>query len=228
MKSMRDIGNTTTTSVHVLSDAGSGRSFVTMVDDDRYAELIASVSSRIAQRARSVVLKTSPVLAENWRILAKDMADRLSALGIRQASFIGVGSCAALAEDLALSAPKAVRSLVVIDSPLRPHPTRWERIVDALECRLPFGLPLRLGLRGFNVRSYAHRLRCPVLTVATPRASHFVASELAALGALAPTSWHLSLRGVSANDEARELGDIVVEFQDTPAKCPQKNRQEAL
>lgn len=225
---MHSIDNTTTTSVHVLSDVGSGRSFVTIVDDDCYMELITSVSSRISHRARSVVLKTPPVLADNWRVLAKDMTDRLSGLGIRQASFIGVGSCAALAEDLALSAPKSVRSLVVIDSPLRPHPTRWERIVDAIESRLPFGLPLRLGLRGFNVRSYAHRLRCPVLTVATPRASQFVASELAALGGLAPTSWHLSLKGVSAADEARELGDIVVEFQDTPAKCPQKNRQEAV
>jgi pimeloyl-ACP methyl ester carboxylesterase len=225
---MHAIDNTTTTSVHILSDVGTGRSFVTLVDDDRYSALITSVSARISQKARSVVLKTPPVLVDNWRAIAKDMTDRLAALGIRQASFVGVGSCAALAEDLALSAPKSVRSLIVIDSPLRPHPTRWERIVDTLERRLPFGLPLRLGSKGFNVRSYAHRLRCPVLTVATARASHFVASELAALGALAPTSWHLSLRGKSETEEARELGDIVFEFQDTPAKCPQKNRQEAV
>jgi pimeloyl-ACP methyl ester carboxylesterase len=219
---------TTTTSVQVLSDIGNGRSFVTIVDDDRYTALVNSVASQISKKARSVVLKTPPILADNWSAIAKDMAHVLSTLGIRQSSFIGVGSCAALAEDLALSAPKSVRSLVVIDSPLRPHPTMWERLVDAMECRLPFGLPLRLGSRGFNVRSYAHRLRCPVLTVATRRASQFVKSELAALGTLAPTSWHLSLRGMTDADEARELCDIVVGFQDTPAKCPQKNRQEAV
>ena len=219
---------TPTTSVQVLSDIGSGRSFVTIVDDDRYAELVNSVAGQISRRARSVVLRTSAIQADNWSAIAKDMKDVLSSLGIRQSSFIGVGSCAALAEDLALSAPKSVRSLVVIDSPLRPHPTMWERLVDALERRLPFGLPLRLGSKGFNVRSYAHRLRCPVLTVATKRATPFVKSELAALGALAPTAWHLSLRGTTEADEATELCDIVVGFQDTPAKCPQKNRQEAV
>jgi pimeloyl-ACP methyl ester carboxylesterase len=219
---------TSSTSMQVLSDIGTGRSFVTIVDDDQYVALVNAVAGQISQRARSVVLKTPPVLADNWSSIAKDMAEVLSGLGIRQSSFIGVGSCAALAEDLALTAPKSVRSLVVIDSPLRPHPTMWERLVDALERRLPFGLPLRLGSKGFNVRSYAHRLRCPVLTVATRRATQFVKSELAALGNLAPTSWHLSLRGVTETDEARELCDIVVGFQDTPAKCPQKNRQEAV
>jgi len=114
---MHAIDNTTTTSVHILSDVGTGRSFVTLVDDDRYSALITSVSARISQKARSVVLKTPPVLVDNWRAIAKDMTDRLAALGIRQASFVGVGSCAALAEDLALSAPKSVRSLIVIDSP---------------------------------------------------------------------------------------------------------------
>jgi pimeloyl-ACP methyl ester carboxylesterase len=211
---------TSSTSMQVLSDIGTGRSFVTIVDDDQYVALVNAVAGQISQRARSVVLKTPPVLADNWSSIAKDMAEVLSGLGIRQSSFIGVGSCAALAEDLALTAPKSVRSLVVIDSPLRPHPTMWERLVDALERRLPFGLPLRLGSKGFNVRSYAHRLRCPVLTVATRRATQFVKSE--------PTSWHLSLRGVTETDEARELCDIVVGFQDTPAKCPQKNRQEAV
>lgn len=225
---MQSAETTPTTSVQVLSDIGSGRSFVTIVDDDRYSELVNSVAGQISQRARSVVLKTPPILADNWSSIAKDMADALSKLGIRQSSFIGVGSCAALAEDLALTAPKSVRSLVVIDSPLRPHPTMWERVVDALERRLPFGLPLRLGSKGFNVRSYAHRLRCPVLTVATKRATQFVKSELAALGNLAPTSWHISLRGITDADQARELCDIVVGFQDTPAKCPQKNRQEAV
>lgn len=199
-----------------------------MYDDDSYSDLARATSDRIAERARSIVIKTPQVVAENWRAMADGLVDALSSLGIRQSSFVGIGAGASLTEDLALSSPKSVRSLVIIDSPLRPHPSWWERAIDAIEGTLPFGLPLRLGSKGFNVRSYAHRLRCPLLTVATKRATPFVRSELQALGELAPTSWYISLASKSSEKEATELGTLIVEFQDTPAKCPQKNRQEAV
>ncbi len=217
-----------TQSTHVVSDAGSGRSFIAVFDDQYYAPLIQAMSERIAERARCVVIKTPVIVADNWRAVASDLSSLLISLGIRQSSFIGVGAGAALVEDIALTSPKSVRSLIVLDSPLRPHPSIWERLIDALERRLPFGLPLRLASRGFNVRSYAHRLRCPLLTVATKRASIFVRSELQMLGRLAPTSWYVTLPESGPDEEARELGNIVVTFQDAPAKCPQKNRQEAV
>jgi len=197
-------------------------------DDESYSELARAMSERIAERARGIVIKTPQVVAENWRVVADELVAVLGSLGIRQSSFVGIGAGASLAEDLALSTPKSVRSLVVIDSPLRPHPSWWERVVDTIEERLPFGLPLRLGSKGFNVRAYAHRLRCPLLTVATRRAGPFVRSELQALGELAPTSWYISVASTSGEEEARELSTLIVEFQDTPAKCPQKNRQEAV
>lgn len=199
-----------------------------MFDDESYSDLARALSERIAERARSVLIKAPQVLAENWREVADELVVALGSLGIRQSSFVGIGAGASLAEDLALSSPKSVRSLVVIDSPLRPHPSWWERAIDTIEGKLPFGLPLRLGSKGFNVRAYAHRLRCPLLTVATRRATPFVRSELQALGELAPTSWYISLASVGGQKEAHEISALVVEFQDTPAKCPQKNRQEAV
>lgn len=225
---MHSAPSSSTASLQILSDVGTGRSFISVFDDERYTNLVNTMSQRISERARCVVVKTNQIGVENWRSAAKELAATLAQLSIRQTSFIGIGAGAALVQDLALTSPKSVRSLVVIDSPLRPHPTLWERMIDALECRLPFGLPLRLASKGFNVCSYAHRLRCPLLTVSTRRASAFLRSELQTLGQLAPTSWHVSLSESSEADEARELGSIVFAFQDTPAKCPQKNRQEAV
>lgn len=212
----------------IISDEGSGRSFVTIFDATEYAELGRVVSQRISQRARSVLVVSPGITAQNWQLLAKGLTDLLAAAGVRQASFVGLGAGAALVENLALENPKMVRTLVVVDSTLRPHPSRWERLVDKLEEKLPFGLPLRLGSRGFNVKAYAHRLRCPILVVETRRASGFVKSELQSLSQTAPTAWHVALRAGDDQGDSVELSDLVWAFQDTPAKCPQKNLQEAV
>jgi pimeloyl-ACP methyl ester carboxylesterase len=175
-----------------------------------------------------VVVRISSVTADSWRALAERFEALLSENKVRQASFVGVAAGATIVQDLALAAPKLVRTLVIIDASLRPHPTRFERFLDRVEASLPFGLPLRLGSQGFNVRAYAHRLRCPMLLVSTSRASRFVSNELHALGSVAPTAWYVDLRISDATSEAKELASYVLAFQDTPAKCPQKNLQEAV
>lgn len=212
--------------LHVIADHGSGRSFVTVIDAPEYRALGLAVTARISQRARSILVEAPAITASSWESLAQALEQLLVSFGVRQASFVGLGAGAALIQNLALENPKVVRSLVVVDSALQPHPTRWQRFVDSVERKLPFGLPLRLGARGFNVRAYAHRLRCPVLAVETNRASPFVRSELESLGMLAPTAWNVRLASRGGDEESSELGDLVWAFQDTPAKCPQKNRQE--
>jgi len=146
----------------------------------------------------------------------------LSKLNVRQASVVGMGAGATLAQNLALIHPKMVRSLAIVDSSSRPHPTRFERIVDWFEERLPFGLPLRLGSTGFNVKAYVHRLRCPLLVIATSRASAFIREELKSLAERAPTAWKVVLSG-PIDSQIADLSDALLTFQDTPAKCPQKN-----
>jgi pimeloyl-ACP methyl ester carboxylesterase len=224
---MQDASNISPT-VRVLSDQGSGRAFITVIDDPAYVELAQAISAAVGQRARSIVIQSEAITAESWRALALSFEQSLVSLNIRQASFIGVAAGATLVQNLALENPRVVRTLVIVDASLRPHPTRAERILDGIEQRLPFGLPLRLGSKGFNVRAFAHRLRCPMLLVSTRRASSFVSHELRVLGTVAPTAWFVQLSATSDQGEAQELCDLILTFQDTPAKCPQKNLQEAV
>jgi pimeloyl-ACP methyl ester carboxylesterase len=209
--------------VTVQRDVGTGRTFVVIVDDAHYSDLALAVTERLSVRARAVLVTSSPITVESWSALSTSLGDVLQNLGVRQASLIGCAAGATLAQNLALSDPKFVRSLVVLDATGRPHPTRWERIVDAIESKLPFGLPLRLGSSGFNVKSYLHRLRSPLLVVSTHRAGHFVREELASLAGMAPTAWLVDISEHSGEAETFTLCDTVEAFQDTPVKCPQKN-----
>lgn len=110
----------------------------------------------------------------------------------------------------------------MVDSPTRPHPTWVERLIDRLEEWLPFGLPLRIGAKGFNIKAYLHRLRCPVLLIATGRVGAFVRSDLQMSALRAPTAWSVSLEG-SEDEQLEQLSEALLVFQDVPAKCPQKN-----
>jgi pimeloyl-ACP methyl ester carboxylesterase len=196
--------------------------------------LAHAVATSVGQRARAILIQSAAITVESWRELADSFESLLSGLRIRQASFVGIAAGATLVQNLALENPKVVRTLVVVDASLRPHPSRLERLLDGIERKLPFGLPLRLGSKGFNVRAFAHRLRCPMLLVGTRRASRFIAQELKVLGAAAPTAWFVSLAaanddvGVGDDAEAKELCELILTFQDVPAKCPQKNLQEAV
>lgn len=212
--------------VTLRSDRGTGRAFVALVDDPEYLPMVEAIAGYIEASARSVVLESSAVTGTSWRFLSEQVQTQLVQLGVRQASLIGIGACATLAQSIALREPKSVRSMVVVDAATRPHPSRWERFVDAIERRLPFGLPLRLGAEGFNVRSYSHRFRCPLLLITTRRAGNFVREELRAFATLAPTAWRVDLSGVAGEDEARRVAETLEAFQSTPAKCPQRAGRE--
>jgi pimeloyl-ACP methyl ester carboxylesterase len=214
--------------VQVISDQGSGRPFITVVDDPSYLPLASEIATAVSQKARAIVIQSESITVESWRALADAFEGTLASLNLRQASFIGIAAGSTLVQNLALENPKVVRTLVIVDASLRPHPTKLERLLDGLEQRLPFGLPLRLGSKGFNVRAFAHRLRCPMLLVSTRRASSFISQELHTLGAVAPTAWFVQLSAASEVGEAQEMCELILTFQDTPAKCPQKNLQEAV
>jgi pimeloyl-ACP methyl ester carboxylesterase len=208
--------------IAILSDKGSGRTFITIVDDEAYLPLAKAVVDTLSAKARSVLLMSSSVTPSSWEGLSEALTAALANLHVRQASVVGMGAGAALAQNLALSQPKTVRSLAIVDSSSRPHPSRWERVVDWIEEHLPFGLPLRLGSTGFNVKAYVHRLRCPLLVIVTSRASAFIREELHSLAARAPTAWKIALSG-PLDTQIADLSEALLSFQDTPAKCPQKN-----
>lgn len=212
--------------IRVLSDTGSGRTFITVLDDRSYLPFATAVAAKLSTRARSVLLMSSAVDVSSWEGLSRVFGEKLSELGVRQASLVGMGAGATLVQNVALDQPKLVRSMAIVDSSSRPHPTRWDRCVDWLEERLPFGLPLRLGTKGFNVRAYLHRLRCPVLVIATTKASGFIQEEVRSMALRAPTAWRVFLGGTE-DEQIAELSDTLLAFQDTPAKCPQKNQKGA-
>lgn len=210
--------------MQVLSDSGSGRTFITIVDDDAYLPFATAVVEKLSARARSVLLRSSAVTASTWEGLSETLSEKLSELNVRQASLVGMGAGATLVQNLALHQPKLVRTVAIVDASSRPHPSLWERCVDWIEEHLPFGLPLRLGSKGFNVKAYLHRLRCPVLVIATGRASTFIQEEIKSTALRAPTAWRVQLAGTTESQIA-ELSDTLLTFQDTPAKCPQKNQK---
>jgi pimeloyl-ACP methyl ester carboxylesterase len=194
-----------------------------LIDDLAYLPLARAVARQMQETARVVIVASAPVNAGSWKSLSESLSLFIEQLGVRQAGFVGMGAGATLVQNLALSRPKLVRTLVCIDASSRPHPTRWERVVDRLEENLPFGLPLRLGSDGFNIKSYVHRLRAPLLVVGTNRASAFVIREMESLSRLAPTAWNVMICESDREQEAAALTETLFAFYDTPAKCPQKN-----
>ena len=212
--------------IKVLSDQGSGRTFVTIVDHESYLPFATAVVEKLALKARSVLLMSTAVTATTWETLSESFSGKLTELNVRQASSVGMGAGATLAQNVTLNQPKIVRPLAIVDSSSRPHPTRWERMVDWIEEHLPFGLPLRLGSTGFNVKAYLHRLRCPVLVIATGKANSFIREEVKSTALRAPTAWRVVLSGPIERQIA-ELSETLLNFQDTPAKCPQKNAKDS-
>jgi pimeloyl-ACP methyl ester carboxylesterase len=147
-------------SVKIVADHGSGRSCVTVIDDAQYVELAQEIVSAISKRARGIVILVNAITPETWRELAQEFERTLTNLQLRQASFVGISAGATLVQNLALENPKLVRSLVIVDASLRPHPSLVERILDEVESRLPFGL--RYGSAQKDSMSERSRIACAV------------------------------------------------------------------
>lgn len=209
--------------ISVVHDSGVGRPLLFVLEDGMYQEVAEYLASALSAQTRTIIIRCDVVTSENFEFLTEELLAALSHLGIRQAQFVGLGSGSALIQNLALHAGKIVRSMVIVDASMRPHPSTVERVLDSLERTLPFGLPLRLLSSGFNVRALAHRLRCPILLVGTRRTSAFIKRELRELSYKAPNAWYMDIS--SEGDDSNELAGLISAFQGVPAKSPQKNLQ---
>lgn len=205
--------------IKTISDAGKGRPFVIIHEQEAYTEFSARVSQALSERTRTVLLECSRVDDSNWRELSRLLLSKLTELGVRQASFVGFGAAAALVQNVCLEDLKLVRTAAFVDAASRAHPSRFARIIDRLERSLPLGLPLRLRSQGFDAKPYLQRIRCPALVVTTREAGAFLRTEAELLEAKLPTSWRLDL---TEQDEAGELARQILDFQEVPARCPQK------
>lgn len=203
--------------VRLISDEGSGRAVVVLHERGARPELVAQVKIIAAAAGRAIDFELESVSADNWRGLTESLRTQLSAMQVRQASFVAVQSAGAVLQHLCYLDLKAARTVVFIDSSTRPHPSPISRFVDWLERKLPLGLPLRLRSREFDGASFLQRIRCPALAVVSPTASSFERDSGRVLAEGLPTAWLYEASG-----EVKETAEEIVKFQETPARCPQK------
>lgn len=208
--------------IRTLRSLGTGRTFVVLHEvDQHYASYADAVTTHLASDAKVILLESEKVTETNWRELSAELLNFLKESGVRQASYIGFGGACSLVQNIYLREPKIVRTLTLVDAASQPHPTSFSRTIDWLEEKFPLGLPLRSASKGFDVRSHLQRIRCPVLVTTTPGANEFLTSQAHAANRAMPSSWFVELDN---QDAMGSLCGIVKEFQEVPAKCPQKNR----
>lgn len=205
--------------VRVAAEGGKGRAFVLLHERGTYHEAAQALFAVLSQRTRALRIECASVRDDNWQHLSSEFIELMRQQGLKQTSFVSFGAAGTLLQDLGLTDVKQVRTAVFVDASTRPHPTSMQRFVDRVEEVLPLGLPLRLRAKGFDARAFLHRIRCPVLVVTTPRSTTFHQHQATVLADKLPTAWRVRL----SSDEAEELCNLVCEFQDVPAKCPQKN-----
>ncbi|WKZ56248.1 MAG: hypothetical protein QY326_05780 [Bdellovibrionota bacterium] len=207
------------TELRVVKDQGKGRPFVLLHESGSYAEWVELLLEALVKRTRVLRVECPRINDQNWRVVSRALMELSAGQGLKQCSFVSFGAAGILLQDLGLTDVKQVRTAVFIDASTRPHPTRFQRLIDRLEEIMPLGLPLRLRTEGFDGRAFLHRIRCPALVVTGPASSEFHLHQAELMARHLPTAWRVHLESSSAE----LLCNLVCEFQDVPAKCPQKN-----
>ena len=207
------------TPIEVQSDVGKGRAIIVLCEKGTYNDFAEKLSHELHRDTRVISCITQRVGAQNWQLLTLKLEEALQSLGVRQATYIGFGPAATVVQNLVILKPKLVRSLVLVDATMRAHPTLWQCLSDRIERFLPLGLPLRFRSADFDGHPLLHRMRCPALIVTSRHASQLARSQASEFASSMPSAWREVL--VSEN-EARELTELVVQFQNVPAKAPQR------
>lgn len=208
--------------IEVQHDGGKGRAFVLLYEGVPYQRFVSALVTPLEARARVVVLAVAEVTDATWEARVEALRATLLSLNIRQAQFVAFGGCGILVQELAFYDLRLVRTAVFVDATTRPRPTLSQRIVDSIERSLPLGLPLRLRGRGFDGRSFLQRIRCPALVVTTADASPFIRRQAMLLSSEMPTAWLAP--PLSREHEVEELARMVADFQEVPARAPQRRR----
>ena len=203
----------------LVSEAGVGRPFLLLIEAESWGDYARHVYEHLAPKTRVLLVRTPPINDDSWRVVSAALPAFLKERGVRQASFVAFGAACTVLQNLCLMEPRIVRAAVFFNGAARAHPSRTSRFIDRLESALPLGLPLRLAERGFDGRAFLQRIRCPALVVTPPAATPTERREAAEMAERMPTAWLIEL---SSTDGPSEVGRLVLEFRDVPAKCPQR------
>lgn len=186
-----------------------------------YRDFIDQAAVVLAARVRLVVIEVESIDHQNWSAFADLVVEQLRKLDIRQCALVGFAAAGSLVQYVALTFPKMVRLVTLVDSSFRPHPGRMVRLIDRLEAILPLGLPLRSREQGFDAKPFSQRIRCPALIVLSEKASHFIQTQAHEIARRIPSAWVVTL------EQSRPVDcfcDLLDTFEKVPVKCPQKNR----
>ena len=205
--------------VSLVREGGKGRAVVLLREDGRFSELCKPIVDRLQSRARVLEFAMSRVDASRWEAQSRAVRAALRDAQVRSASLIAFGAAGTIAQDICVSDLRMVRTLVLVDATTRAHAGLLQRLVDKIEKILPLGLPLRLRTRDFDGAPYLHRMRCPALVVTTAGSSSFERAQAELIARGLPTAWRSHLVG---SDQSEELCERLLQFQDVPAKCPQR------
>lgn len=210
-------------SLVLQSDSGSGRCFAILFDEARHSRFASELARDLSASSRVLLLKSELITEDNWLDLVDRLAELLLEAKVRQTSLVGFGGGAALAQAILLRDPKMVRTVAIVDGASRPHPSKFSRFVDAIEHKLPLGLPLRSIGKAFDSRPFLQRIRCPALVATSPSATVHEIHDSDVIADLVPTAWRVHLTAQDAAEAAAQLCEALVLFQEVPARCPQKN-----
>ena len=203
-------------------DKGTGRAFCLLVDNTKDLDLAKKLGDQLEVKSRLLIYSLEEVSQYNWQDLTTTILDKFKEKKVRQVSMIGIKAAGAIAQNIALTDRKLCRSLILIDTTTRPHPTSFSQFIDRVESILPLGLPLRQNSLNFDSKPFLQRMRCPALIITTQAASDHERSEAAILTKRIPTAWHYESNN---SNSAEDIAKLVSQFEAVPAKCPQKNLQ---
>ncbi len=135
------------------------------------------------------LLVAPPTSGSEWEATSAEVETCLESLGVRHCPMIGVGRGSVLVELLAVTRPKLCQVIILADPTVELGASWSERVVARLERWLPLGLPLRMGSDHFFPEPFLHRIRCPVLVVASATSSEAEARHMAILAQRIPNGW---------------------------------------
>ncbi len=206
--------------IEVLRDEGKGRAFVLFVEGNAFAPFTDTLFEKLTEKSRCLLLRFHDLRDDNWKAMSVEAFQLLSESRVRSASLVGFSDAATLVQNFCLEHPKFVRTAIYVNACSRPHPGKLQRFLDRVERAMPLGLPLRLRSEAFDSKPYLQRLRCPSLVLTTASATEFEKAQAQLFVEHMPTAWRKDLDSKGAE---QQLANLVLEFQQVPVKCPQKN-----
>jgi pimeloyl-ACP methyl ester carboxylesterase len=174
---------------------------------------------------RTFIVNSSPNSENSVIEFAVELSKLLVKHRIKRGTAFGIGTGASIAQALAITAPRMVRHIVLLDSTTRLEPSFVSRFIDSIEKCLPMGLPLRRISKAFDSRPMLHRINCPALVLYSTNATSYIRSQAQYIACKIPNAWLYGLKTPHTTSEGKasdELKSILNKFLQVPRKRPQK------